>query len=407
MNVLFLSLIGYDSINDRDIYTDLLREFIRQGHKVYLVSPAEKERTLETGLIKEKDSVILRVKTGNIQKTGMIEKGISTILLKYQFVSSIKKYFRDIKFDLVLYSTPPITIANAVGYVKKRDCATTYLMLKDIFPQNALDIGILTKNGLKGLIYKYFRRKEKKLYSVSDYIGCMSQANVDYLLKYNQEIQKTQVEICPNCVEVHDFSVKKEERIRMREKYEIPQDKTVFLYGGNLGKPQGINFMLDCFKSQRNNDKVYFLVIGSGTEFHTIKNYVNSNIQSNVKVMNKLPKEDYIRMVGSCDVGMLFLDYRFTIPNFPSRIVDYMQAKLPVIACTDINSDIGSVIVENGFGWWCESNDVKAFENTIEKILDSDMKNMGEISYNYLNQYWNVIEQYQNIKKTIGWDVGE
>jgi aspartate 1-decarboxylase len=54
-------------------------------------------------------------------------------------------------------------------------------MLKDIFPQNAVDLGMIKTTGIKSLLYKYFRRKEKGLYFISDRIGCMSQANVDYV----------------------------------------------------------------------------------------------------------------------------------------------------------------------------------------------------------------------------------
>ena len=102
-------------------------------------------------------------------------------------VNDFFNYFADIKFDLILYSTPPITFYKAIEYVKKRDGAKTYLLLKDIFPQNAVDLGMMSKTGLKGLIYKYFRKKEKKLYAISDKIGCMSQANVDYVLKHNHQ----------------------------------------------------------------------------------------------------------------------------------------------------------------------------------------------------------------------------
>ena len=293
MNVLFLSLMGYSSIKNRDIYTDLLREFINQGHKIYIVSPAERRQGIETGLIKEENSMILRVKTGNIQKTNLLEKGISTILLEPQFVAAIKKYFGNIKFDLILYSTPPITIAKAVEYVKKRDGAPTYLMLKDIFPQNAVDIGMMTTSGLKGLLYKSFRAKEKKLYALSDHIGCMSQANVEYVIKHNPEIPSERVEISPNCVEVTDMSVSADDKREMREKYGIPQDKIVYLYGGNLGKPQGIDHMIECFKSQKKNDGAFFLIIGSGTEFGKIEEWVKTEPQDNVKLMSKLPKEDY------------------------------------------------------------------------------------------------------------------
>lgn len=403
MNVLFLSLMGYSSIKNRDIYTDLLREFINQGHRIYVVSPAERRQNIKTGLIEEENSTILRVKTGNIQKTNLIEKGISTVLLEMQFISAIKKYFGNIKFDLILYSTPPITIANAVEYVKKRDGATTYLMLKDIFPQNAVDMGMMTTTGLKGMLYKYFRAKEKKLYALSDHIGCMSQANVNYVLDHNPEIRKDRVEISPNCVEVIDRSVSETEKLAMRKKYGIPRDRTVYLYGGNLGKPQGIDHMIDCLKSQKNNEKAFFLIIGSGTEYHKIEEWVKSEPKNNVKLMGKLPKEDYIKMVGSCDIGLLFLDHRFTIPNFPSRLVDYMQSKLPALACTDPNSDVGRIMVDAGFGWWCESNTVEAFAKTVEESRNADLKAMGERAFRYLDEVWNVKKQYEDIVKSIGW----
>lgn len=404
MNILFLSLMGYTSIKNRDIYTDLLREFIRQGHKVYLVSPAEKRQGVETGLIQEENSTILRVKTGNIQKTNIIEKGISTVRLESQFVTAIKNYFSGVKFDLILYSTPPITIAKAVEYVKKRDRAKTYLLLKDIFPQNALDLGMMNKTGVRGVLYKYFRAKEKKLYELSDYIGCMSQANVDYVLKHNPKIDANRVEVCPNSIEPVDRSVSGIERIQMRKKYSIPFDKTVFVYGGNLGKPQGIPFLIECLKSQKNNSKVYFLIVGDGTECVKLEEFIHTTKQENVRLMKRLPKDDYDRMVGSCDVGMIFLDHRFTIPNFPSRLVSYMQAKIPVIAVTDPNTDVGIDIARGGYGWWCESNSVSSFDDLINTILTDDLKIKGETGYKYLNEHYTVEIGYKIISNSIGWD---
>ena len=173
MNVLFLTLFEINSIENKGIYEDLLREFVKNKHHVFIVSPTERRNGEQTHIIKQKGCRILKVRTGNIQKTNIIEKGISTVLLEHQFINAIKRCFRKVKFDLVLYSTPPITLAGAVEYVKKRDGAKTYLLLKDIFPQNAVDIGMMSKTGIKGVLYKFFRSKEKKLYALCDHIGCM------------------------------------------------------------------------------------------------------------------------------------------------------------------------------------------------------------------------------------------
>jgi len=373
MNVLFLTLVGFESIQNRNLYSDLLREFVKNGHKVYVISPIERRANKETHIINEENATILRLRIGNTQKTNLIEKGISTLLIEPQFKAGIKKYFSDVKFDLVLYSTPPITLVSAIKYVKKRDGAKTYLLLKDIFPQNAVDLGIMSKIGLKGLLYKHFRRQEKQLYQISDRIGCMSQANVDYVVKHNPEIDPSIVEVCPNSIDAVDKRVDEETRNNIRKKYGIPLDKKVFIYGGNLGKPQGIPFVIKCLEACRNIDEVFFLIVGDGTEFGLLEKYTKESEQKNIKLMQRLPKEDYDSMVGACDIGLIFLDHRFTIPNFPSRLLEYMQAKLPVLACIDPNTDVGKVITEGGFGWWCESDDVEKFVSTVKELLKREL----------------------------------
>lgn len=386
MNILFLTLLDFKSFEEHNIYCDLLRQFRKAGHAIYCVSPGERRTGIKTHLTE--GGHLLKLRIGNTQKTNIIEKGVSTVMIEPQFVAAIRKYFANVKFDLVLYSTPPITLAKVVQYVKKRDGAQTYLLLKDIFPQNAVDMGMMTKTGVKGLLYRFFRRKEEKLYALSDWIGCMSQANVDFLLKHNPDIDPAAVEICPNCIDVRDLSVDEEGRMEIRRKYQIPLDKKVFVYGGNLGKPQGIPFIIDCLKSQSAHPDVYFLIVGDGTEYGKLEQYLREAAPQNVKLLKRLPKEDYDRMVAACDVGMIFLDHRFTIPNFPSRLLSYMQAKLPVLACTDPNTDIGQVIVGGGFGWWCESNSVDAFSAAVAAALQADTSTMGQQAFACLQQHY-------------------
>ena len=397
MNVLFLTIGSIADAQGHSIYLDLLREFRDRGHTVYCVSPNERKLKKPTAYTVESGMHLLRVKVGNLQKCGMIEKGISTLLLEGQYKAAVRKHFRGVKFDLVLYSTPPITLCGVIRYIKKRDRAETYLMLKDIFPQNALDMGILRKSGWRGILYRFFRKKEKKLYALSDRIGCMSQANVDYVLKHNPEIASEKVEIFPNSIEFFDKSITEDERCLIREKYGIPQDKTVFVYGGNLGRPQGIPFLIDCLRAQKANEAAFFLIVGAGTEYARLEAFLADEGLANVALFKHLPKEDYDALVAACDVGMIFLDHRFTIPNFPSRLLGYMQAGLPVFACTDPNTDIGKVIVDGGFGWWCESNSVEGFVQKTEEILRSDLAALGENAKKYLLENYTVQKGYSII----------
>ena len=400
MNVLFLTLLDFSTIDENGIYTDLMREFIKDGHDLYIISPTEKRKNKPTNLIDNGKVKILKLQIGNTQKTNLIEKGISTLTIESKFKNGIKKYFSDVKFDLVLYSTPPITLQKAVEFVKFRDQAKTYLLLKDIFPQNAVDLGMLKTSGIKNLIYKYFRDKEERLYKISDYIGCMSNANVEFLLKNNPSIPNEIVEVCPNSIEPINIDISEHEKKEIREKYNLPIDKTVFIYGGNLGKPQGIDFLIDCIRANEDNNNSYFFIVGSGTEFGKLENYFEREKPKNAMLRNQLPRNDYELLANSCDVGLIFLDKRFTIPNFPSRLLSYMQASMPVLAATDINTDIGKVIESGSFGYWCESVDVDKFNQLVNKLCDEELRiGLGRNAREYLEEHYSAKNAYEIIIK--------
>lgn len=395
MNILFLSLGRIENINDSGIYTDLLRKFRDEGHNISIVTPRERKYNLPTVKESKNGVTFLKVKIGNIQKVNFIEKGLSTITIEKVFLNAIKKYLSNIKFDLVLYATPPITFSKVVEYIKTRDNAKTYLLLKDIFPQNAVDINLFKLNGI---IYKLFRRKEKHLYNISDHIGCMSPANAEYILLNNPEIPKNKVEVNPNSIEPQDINISKAKKRKIRTKYNLPLKKNVFIYGGNLGKPQGIDFLIKCINMNESNINSYFLIVGSGTEYKKLKKYFENTKPVNSKLLEHLPKKDYELLANSSDVGMIFLDKRFTIPNFPSRLLSYMQAKMPVLSATDSYTDIGDVIEEGEFGYSCISNNVNKFNDLVNKLAnESDLENMGHNAWDYLLENYTAEKSYEII----------
>lgn len=395
MNILFLTLANLD-IKNRGIYSDLMRCFATHGHSLYIVSPIERRNNQPTSLTIENDVRYLRVRTLNIQKTNMLEKGVATLLLESQFCHAIKRHFSDVQFDIVLYSTPPITFANVLKYVKKNSPKVIcYLLLKDIFPQNAVDLGMFSK---KGLIYQYFRRKEEQLYKLSDYIGCMSPANVEYILKHNPSINPNNVEVAPNSVEItpatDETAFNRDDILR---KYNIPIHKTILIYGGNLGKPQGIPFLVQCLEVNKNRKDCHFVIVGNGTEYTKLLHWYEDQDAQNITILKALPKKEYDKLVMASDVGLIFLDYHFTIPNFPSRLLPYMQYHMPIIAATDPNTDIGTIAEENHFGLACHSNDVESFTQCVNKMLESDIRKMGDNAYEYLCSHYTVEHTYKAV----------
>lgn len=395
MNILFLTLDRISDISSRGIYTDLIREFVRHGHSFYVVKPNERSTGKPTTVADSCGVKILGVRTLNIQKTNIVEKGVGTLLLEYQYARAINKYFNGVKFDLVLYSTPPITFNKVIDSLKKSQGVRTYLLLKDIFPQNAVDLEMFSKNSL---FYKLFRKKEKRLYELSDYIGCMSPANVRYVLEHNLGIDKKKVEVCPNCIELQE-NVIKENREEVLARLNIPTDKTVFIYGGNLGKPQGVDFLLKVIEANERLKDSYIVIVGNGTEFFKVATWMNEHRPMNACLLTALPKQEYDKLVRACDIGLIFLDRRFTIPNYPSRLLSYLENKMPVLMATDKNTDIGSIARDNGYGDWVESGDVEGFVRLLKKFSQktNEMEKMGERGYDFLRKQYTVANGYKII----------
>ena len=452
MNVIFLTLARIEDIEVRNLYADLMRKFRNEGHSVYIVTPCERRLGQETTLVDSKGVKLLNVRTLNIQKTNVVEKGLGTLLIENQYKAAIKKYLGDVTFDLILYSTPPITFPKVIEYLKRTNPeAKSYLLLKDIFPQNAVDLGMLSPtltlprregdspipgpspvgrgvaaavmNVPKYLLYKMFRKKEKRLYALSDYIGCMSPANVRYVIEHNPEVDPAKVEVAPNSIEApcppkgenfenesEDDKVLREnnERYHIRKKYNLPLDKPVFIYGGNLGKPQGIPFLMECLEANAHREDCHFVVVGNGTEFPRLKEWYGSlreksqnNLNQNLSItlMEGLPKEEYDQLVRSCDVGLIFLDHRFTIPNYPSRLLSYLENKMPVLCATDPNTDMGRIAEENGYGFWCESVRPEDFTALVDRMLAADRKEMGEKGYEFLRKNYTVENTYNAVMR--------
>ncbi len=388
-NLVFVTLSRISTIHEQSIYSDLLSVFSENGYNITIISPVERKLKIKTNLRTINNISYLDVKTLNIQKSNFLEKGLGTILISYQYIRAIKLYLSNKPFDLVLYTTPPITFFPVINYFKKKYNSFCYLLLKDIFPQNAVDLNIISK---RSLFYHYFRKQEINLYNISDCIGCMSKNNLEYLLEHNKYINKDKIEINPNSIYINET---------FNSINTVKNNKIRVIYGGNLGKPQGIKYLINAIKSCINLKNVEFVIAGNGTDDYLIKEWIKNDSPQNVQYFEMLPKQEYDMLLKNSNIGLISLDKNFTIPNYPSRLLSYLENKIPVICLTDKYTDIGKDASENGYGFWCLSDDIDSFKNYILKFQNNPQltEQMGEIAFNYLKKNFNVINSFNIIQK--------
>ncbi|MEI6050834.1 MAG: glycosyltransferase family 4 protein [Bacteroidota bacterium] len=377
MKILFL-MISYPDIKENSsMYTDLTKEFSSKGYEVYVAvanGPRKTFLNIEGGI------TVLRVRTLELFNTSIINKGLANVLLPFQVTNGITKYLKGISFDAVIVPTPPITYLTTVARLKKKFKSKVYLVLRDIFPQNAKDLGIIKST----IIFEYFRGNEKKLYTISDFIGCMSPRNIEYVTEHNPGVNRQKLHLLPNWENVVEY----DQPDPFLKRQLGLENRFIVLYGGNFGKPQQIDFILDLAKELCHLEDVVFLFIGVGSEKQSIINLAAKRKLFNIIFKDSLPRDQYRELVKICDVGLVNISNKFTIPNIPSRTLSYWEAKIPVLAAIDKNTDFGNIIDQSGSGLWSISGDMAAYKQNFEKLYsDKELRNsMGENGYKYLKE---------------------
>ena len=389
MDILYLTLKN-PGLNESGIYPDLINALIQAGHKVTIAFADSPKNTPKTVMVNEHGARILKVAAGEMFGVNFIKKGINTLLLEPRLKAAVRSFLSQDHFDLVLYATPPVTFANVVSYCRKAYGCRAFLMLKDIFPQNAVDIGLFGKGSI---IHRFFRNKEKKLYELSDIIGCMSDENVRYLKEHDPEIPDDKIIVFPNAVKVPPL---KKEELKF-----ITGRKLRLVFGGNLGKPQAIDYLMSVIKYDKSPvyEKVEFIFAGNGSESALVKKTCDG--LDNAVFFEYMPVDEYNRLMDNCDIGIVSLDVRFTIPNYPSRMLAYMAMAKPMIACTDPNTDVKDLLTkEADCGLWCRSDDVEGFWKCVEDLMDEKKREtMGMNGRRYLEEHFDVSRCVKLIEK--------
>ena len=328
-----------------------------------------------------------------------IRKGLIQLTIGRKILSTVKKFFWQEKIDLIIYPTPPITLAGILKPLKKHYGAVNYLMLKDIFPQNAVDLQMM---GEGGLLHRYFRQMEKKLYRDSDRIGCMSEGNLKYIRSKEPDIPAEKLEIFPNTVRILPEDQEQKDR---RDNKGRP---VTFMFGGNLGRPQAVDFLLEGIRSLKDYPDARFLFIGDGTEAPRIQEFIEKEKPGNLILEKQLPRDEYEKRLSDADIGIVSLSPDFTIPNYPSRILSYMQLGKPVFAVTDRVTDIHALVTyEARCGWWCASDDIDGFCSTVKKIVSEreQFSELGMNGRNYLVEHFDVYRSVERLEKAVGKNV--
>lgn len=364
-----------------NLYTDLMEEFRDHGYQVYVIACAQDAQS--AGYSDEAGLHVIRAKVPEHQNVGNIKKGISILTMPYAYSKALKKHLpRDISFDLIVMPTPPITLAGLAAKLKKKYKAPVYLILRDIFPQNAVDLGFMSAGGL---MHRFFCRMERKLYATADKIGCMSPANIEFVKKHNPEVDAAKLHILRNWQRA--FQLEAVDKQAVKEEMGMA-GKFLLFFGGNIGKPQRVENLVALAKELVHREEFLLYVVGNGTEADKLKQLVSEAALSNVIIKDFVPRETYFKLMQMADGGLISLDPRFTIPNIPSKVLSYFNRAIPVIAIIDTATDFGYWVQDEiRAGYWTTYDKIPEIAKKVELLIDSEdtAEELGKNGFDYFN----------------------
>jgi glycosyltransferase involved in cell wall biosynthesis len=172
---------------------------------------------------------------------------------------------------------------------------------------------------------------------------------------------------------------------KIRTTYDL-QNKFVVIFGGNIGKPQKMENIVALAKACEDIPDIFFFIVGGGNEKDNLEKQIVSEQLNNIKIQGYLSREAYFNVLQTAHVGLISLSEDFTIPNYPSKALVYLNAKVPILASVDLNTDFGRHMEEIDAGLWAEAGKTQELK---EKLLllynDTELrKQMGENGYNYM-----------------------
>lgn len=326
---------------------DLGVEFRKQGHSVMVVTPNCLNHD-DLQLSVESDLLVARIKTGKLKGVGKLSRAVREARLSETMWRKGKQFFRDHPSDLVIFYSPSIFFGPLVRKLKSLWNCPAYLILRDIFPQWAVDAGVLKK----GLAYKFFRMRELEQYAAADVIGVQSPANLAYFAEHLPN-KRYELEV------IHNWTTLDEPKFvatNYREKLRL-QDKVVFFYGGNIGVAQDMDNILRLAIALEAEPHIEFLLVGDGSEVERLKAAIAEKALTNIRILPAVGQQEYLAMLSEFDVGLVSLDRRLQTQNFPGKILGYMTFAKPMLCSLNPGNDLKTMLEHSEAGLCSESGD--------------------------------------------------
>lgn len=340
---------------------DLSRELVRQGHALTVMVPSA--ALAQPWVLETMDGVdVLRLRAPETKGVGYVRRTLAEFFMPFAMLRNLRKSpLSRQRWDGVVWYAPSIFLGPIANTLKKTSGCRGYLIIRDIFPEWAVDMGLMPK----GPPYQFFRAVARYQYSVADIIGVQTGGNAQYFTEWASQPRR-RLEV------LHNWLADAPARhCSIRFDKSPLAGRRVFVYAGNMGVAQGMDIVIGLAERLRERQDVGFLFVGRGSDARRLANLVKSRQLGNVMFHDEIEPDEIPGLYAQCDIGLVALDPRHKTHNIPGKFVTYMQSGLPVLANINPGNDLAGLIEREEVGCVSVSNSLDDLHRLAEQLLDA------------------------------------
>lgn len=290
------------------------------------------------------------------------------------------------KFDVIVVTSPPLFVGITAFVLSFFKRIPYVFEVRDLWPESAIDTGVLTNKPLIRLAYWF----EKIIYKRAKLINVLTPAFRDKLIN-NKNVPAEKVVFIPNAA---DFSISDSisenfDKTAFRKEHGL-DGKMVITYVGAHGIANHLIQVVDTAELLKDEKEVLFMLIGGGMRKEALKEEVKKRGLTNVKFVDSVPKKEVFKYILASDVGTSVLKKVDTFKTiYSNKTFDYMACKKPVLMVID---GVSKQLVEDaGCGIYVEPENPEDFKEKVILYLnmsEEERNKEGESGYKYAKEHF-------------------
>ena len=348
---------------------ELTLELIEQHHEVTVIIP-DASSNVPLRFENRGGFKLVSVMTPKTKNVGYIKRTIAEFLSPYILYSHLKSnsIINEV-FDGIIWYSPTIFWGPLISRLKIKYGCPAYLVLRDMFPDWAVDVGLMKKR----LPYYFFKLIEFNQYKVANIIGIQAPGNFKYFNDGMFRQFKAKVELLWTWVTPSNASMR----------CSIDLNKThlagrkIFVYAGNMGVAQDFDLIMEMVSLYSSRLEIGFVFVGRGSEVERLRGVAMLNSLENILFYDEINSNEIPALYSQCNIGLVALDPRHKSNNVPGKFLSYMESGLPVLARLNFGNDLVKVISENQVGAsyvGSDSSELKVVADTLIEMLQDDQE---------------------------------